>query len=390
MGGTARLSVQVDAAWRVHVLVAELASRGLAASWEPTEGERHAVRTSYTRVLKPLAAAWLHGTAKRPPAALPPDRPAAAAVARRRRDAGASGLLPAAAGRRRPGVLGADRRRRSPSAGWPATLLGRPRAARRTGSPAAAGWRGSPSWSATDRAAAAADHALLADPAALDDRVRRSVRRGFGGRVSGRVSGAGQPAGRSRRKTAARPRSWVRHRHSDPLRALPRCTVAPSGSAERGAGGVDRRVDAVCRPRNPERGRRVTLDIRTAGATAGRSGRCPGAGRPRAGVRSGRDVPSNAGTTRLVIVESPAKAKTISGYLGPGYVVEASFGHVRDLPRNAADVPAKYKSEPWARLGVDVDNGFHAALRRLRRPQAADHQADEAGQGGRRDLPGHG
>ncbi|MET8039533.1 hypothetical protein ABZU25_01565 [Micromonospora sp. NPDC005215] len=68
MGGTARLSVRVDAAWRVHVLVAELASRGLAASWEPTEDERHAVRTSYTRVLKPLAAAWLHGTAKRPPA----------------------------------------------------------------------------------------------------------------------------------------------------------------------------------------------------------------------------------------------------------------------------------------------------------------------------------
>ncbi|TQJ19957.1 hypothetical protein FBZ33_0138 [Micromonospora sp. A202] len=68
MGGTARLSVQVDAAWRVHVLVAELAARGLAATWEPTEGERHAVRTSYTRVLKPLAAAWLHSSAKRPPA----------------------------------------------------------------------------------------------------------------------------------------------------------------------------------------------------------------------------------------------------------------------------------------------------------------------------------
>jgi DNA topoisomerase I len=61
-----------------------------------------------------------------------------------------------------------------------------------------------------------------------------------------------------------------------------------------------------------------------------------------------------------VIVESPSKAKTISGYLGPDYVVEASFGHVRDLPRNAADVPAKYKKEPWARLGVDVENGFHA------------------------------
>ncbi|MET8549106.1 type I DNA topoisomerase [Micromonospora zamorensis] len=71
-------------------------------------------------------------------------------------------------------------------------------------------------------------------------------------------------------------------------------------------------------------------------------------------------MPSEAGTTRLVIVESPAKAKTISGYLGPGYVVEASFGHVRDLPRNAADVPAKYKGESWARLGVDVDNGFQA------------------------------
>ncbi|MFC6018627.1 type I DNA topoisomerase [Plantactinospora solaniradicis] len=71
-------------------------------------------------------------------------------------------------------------------------------------------------------------------------------------------------------------------------------------------------------------------------------------------------MPSNARSTRLVIVESPAKAKTISGYLGPGYVVEASLGHVRDLPRNAADVPAKYKGEPWARLGVDVDHGFTA------------------------------
>ncbi|WP_326561368.1 type I DNA topoisomerase [Micromonospora sp. NBC_01796] len=71
-------------------------------------------------------------------------------------------------------------------------------------------------------------------------------------------------------------------------------------------------------------------------------------------------MPSNAKSTRLVIVESPAKAKTISGYLGPGYIVEASLGHVRDLPRNAADVPAKYKKEPWARLGVDVDHGFTA------------------------------
>ncbi|MEU4238862.1 type I DNA topoisomerase [Actinoplanes sp. NPDC026619] len=71
-------------------------------------------------------------------------------------------------------------------------------------------------------------------------------------------------------------------------------------------------------------------------------------------------MPNEARTTRLVIVESPSKAKTIAGYLGPDYFVEASFGHVRDLPRNAADVPAKYKGEAWARLGVDVDNGFHA------------------------------
>jgi DNA topoisomerase-1 len=69
---------------------------------------------------------------------------------------------------------------------------------------------------------------------------------------------------------------------------------------------------------------------------------------------------ANAKTHRLVIVESPSKAKTIAGYLGPGYVVEASLGHVRDLPRNAADVPQKHKGEAWARLGVDVDNDFAA------------------------------
>ena len=59
-----------------------------------------------------------------------------------------------------------------------------------------------------------------------------------------------------------------------------------------------------------------------------------------------------------MIVESPAKAKTIGGYLGPGYVVEASIGHIRELPPNAAAVPAEYKGQPWARLGVDVDHDF--------------------------------
>ena len=61
---------------------------------------------------------------------------------------------------------------------------------------------------------------------------------------------------------------------------------------------------------------------------------------------------------KLVIVESPAKAKTIAGYLGKEFVVESSIGHIRDLPHNAAEIPAKYKSESWSRLGVDVDNGF--------------------------------
>jgi len=61
---------------------------------------------------------------------------------------------------------------------------------------------------------------------------------------------------------------------------------------------------------------------------------------------------------KLVIVESPAKAKTIAGYLGKDFVVESSIGHVRDLPHNAAEIPAKYKAESWSRLGVDVDNGF--------------------------------
>ncbi|MEV0034143.1 type I DNA topoisomerase [Nocardia sp. NPDC050793] len=59
-----------------------------------------------------------------------------------------------------------------------------------------------------------------------------------------------------------------------------------------------------------------------------------------------------------MIVESPTKARKIAPYLGRNYTVEASVGHIRDLPRGAADVPAKYKGQPWARLGVDVDNDF--------------------------------
>ncbi len=64
------------------------------------------------------------------------------------------------------------------------------------------------------------------------------------------------------------------------------------------------------------------------------------------------------GGKKLVIVESPAKAKTIAGYLGSDYVVESSIGHIRDLPHNASEIPARFKDEAWSRLGVDVDHDF--------------------------------
>jgi DNA topoisomerase-1 len=70
------------------------------------------------------------------------------------------------------------------------------------------------------------------------------------------------------------------------------------------------------------------------------------------------ETSTDGGGRRLVIVESPAKARTIAGYLGPGFVVESSIGHIRDLPGRSAEIPADKKKEPWARLGVDVDNGF--------------------------------
>ena len=60
----------------------------------------------------------------------------------------------------------------------------------------------------------------------------------------------------------------------------------------------------------------------------------------------------------LVIVESPAKARTISKFLGSGYQVEASIGHVRDLPGGAKDMPKKWKKEPWAYLGVNIEDDF--------------------------------
>ena len=69
-------------------------------------------------------------------------------------------------------------------------------------------------------------------------------------------------------------------------------------------------------------------------------------------------VPANGKHKRLVIVESPAKARTIKGYLGDDFIVESSVGHIRDLPERAADIPEEYKKEKWARLGVNVEDEF--------------------------------
>ena len=65
-----------------------------------------------------------------------------------------------------------------------------------------------------------------------------------------------------------------------------------------------------------------------------------------------------ADTKPLIVVESPAKARTIAKFLGPDYVVESSIGHIRDLPPSAAEIPKQHKGKPWARLGIDVENGF--------------------------------
>ncbi|HWC80566.1 MAG TPA: type I DNA topoisomerase [Pseudonocardiaceae bacterium] len=74
--------------------------------------------------------------------------------------------------------------------------------------------------------------------------------------------------------------------------------------------------------------------------------------------KNGGGTNGSGGRRRLVIVESPAKATKIASYLGNDYVVQSSRGHIRDLPRKAAEVPAKYKGEAWSNLGVNVDNDF--------------------------------
>jgi DNA topoisomerase I len=93
----------------------------------------------------------------------------------------------------------------------------------------------------------------------------------------------------------------------------------------------------------------------TAKTRAGSASKAPSAGGSKARAAGG-----DGHGTKLVIVESPSKARTIAGYLGRGYVVESSVGHIRDMPDRAAEIPARYRGEPWARLGVNVDDNFEA------------------------------
>jgi DNA topoisomerase-1 len=68
--------------------------------------------------------------------------------------------------------------------------------------------------------------------------------------------------------------------------------------------------------------------------------------------------PFDGNFKKLVIVESPAKARKITDYLGDDYIVEASVGHIRDLPQRAADIPAEVKKQAWSKEGVDIENDF--------------------------------
>ena len=101
-----------------------------------------------------------------------------------------------------------------------------------------------------------------------------------------------------------------------------------------------------------------TATAKTKAAATARAARAKSGGSSTAGTARAKAAAGDGHGTKLVIVESPSKARTIAGYLGQGYVVESSVGHIRDMPDSAAEIPAKYKSEPWARLGVNVDDNF--------------------------------
>ena len=75
-------------------------------------------------------------------------------------------------------------------------------------------------------------------------------------------------------------------------------------------------------------------------------------------MASSKAAPPKGDLKTLVIVESPAKARKIGGYLGDEYIVEASVGHIRDLPQRAADIPKEVKKLAWSKEGVDIENDF--------------------------------
>ena len=135
----------------------------------------------------------------------------------------------------------------------------------------------------------------------------------------------------------------MRGREEVPAKTVPASTgPAKAGPAEAGA------------EKRPVKAPAAKAPTRAGSAKAGSAAKPSGVRKAAGGSATG-----GAGT-KLVIVESPSKARTIAGYLGNGYVVESSVGHIRDMPDSAADIPAKYKTEPWAKLGVNVDHDFDA------------------------------
>src|SRR5581483_9312159 len=215
-------------------------------------------------------------------------------------------------------------------------------------------------------------------PAAMAAGIPRIAGLGAGRRHPGRgpLSARTGPA-RTRHSLAARVGSdagrdrtdFDRHsRHpSGPADQRPSATIAPG--RERGGTARRRRGVVAMAPRLGAPRERAGLRRHARNAIlsmpTGRTKYCrptPTGGEKWSEAQLAEDGRSsgngNKNVRRLVIVESPTKARKLAGYLGSNYIVESSRGHIRDLPRNAADVPAKYKTEPWARLGVDVDHNF--------------------------------
>src|SRR3984885_3069054 len=100
------------------------------------------------------------------------------------------------------------------------------------------------------------------------------------------------------------------------------------------------------------------VSARTGSAAGGAKARSASRKNGAASSGAGGNGEASHGSRRLVIVESPAKARTIAGYLGKDYVVESSIGHIRDMPDKAAGIPAKYRGGPWALLGVNIAADF--------------------------------